>query len=114
MTTPNHTLRELSEAPSSVVHRVTVETGDTWDPTTVSLAVLQVSKPDGTTVTWSATMSEKTATGLTLTHPLAVGGTDVPLGSKGQLWSVKPKLTLPGGVLYARPVAISIIGSFDF
>lgn len=105
-------LRELQEAPASYVHTVTVSPAASWDPTTVTLGELLVKRADGTETTWSAVLSGASATQITLTHTLAASGTDIPRGTAGP-WSITPKLTLPGGVVYGASVDQTVKGLFD-
>ena len=112
MTVPASALYELAESPAAVQVAVTVAAGETWVPTDVTSATLLVRRADGTEVTWAATITAATLTSLTLLHTLAAGGLDVPRGSSGT-WSIRPRLVLPSGVIYGRPVALTVASAFQ-
>lgn len=112
MTVPTGALYELAEAPAAYSVVVSVATGEPWDPTTVTSAVLLMSKPDGTEVSWSTTLSAASPSSITLTHILAASGADLPRGSAGT-WVCRPKLTLPSGVVYGRPFNQYVAEAFE-
>lgn len=62
--------------------------------TTVTAASIRVRKPSGATQTWTATISDQTAAGLTATHTLQVGDLDEAGSYTGYLL-----MTVPGGVV---------------
>jgi hypothetical protein len=67
-------------------------------------ADLHVLRGDGTTETWTCTMSEQTATSLRLTHPWASTDTDTPF----EQLIVYARVTLPSGVRRLRPVRVTV------
>lgn len=104
-------LRELAEAPYAYRHIVTSD--GTWDPLTVSAAEILVRRPDGTETSWTVeTPLVASATEITLTHVLAAGGVDLPRGTSGT-WSFRPRLVVPGGVLYGAPVQLIVRSAFE-
>ena len=105
-------LRELAETPGVYVHTCTVAAGESWDPMAVTGATLLVYRPDGVEVTWTAAGSGATAAQVVLTHMLAVGGTDIPVGSSGT-WRIRPKLIGPFGVIYCTPVIVPVKARFE-
>ena len=79
------------------------------DLSTVTAAVLQAQRPDGTVVTWAATLSNKTTTTITVSHVYASDGSD--LNQQG-VWSVFAQLTLPGGSIDSDPIPLFVSGPF--
>lgn len=65
---------------------------DTFDFTTVSAAVMKITKPDGTKATWTTGLTAQSATGLTARHLFADGDLD-QVGSY-RVWLL---MTVPGG-----------------
>lgn len=74
------------------------------DLSTVSAASLAVSRPDRTETTWTAALSEQSATSLKLTHTFGSGETD----QAGDYYIV-PRLTVPGGTHRAERVILPIL-----
>lgn len=80
-------------APNAVRVRVDKAAGDTdYDPTAVTTATIEVTRPDGTTASWSTTLSSVSASGLTAAHTLAGGDLTV----SGD-YSYYVKLNVPSG-----------------
>lgn len=75
------------------------------DLSTVTGAVFNVRRADGTTTTWSAVITQQSTTQLTLTHVLQAG--DCPVGVAG-IYSIEPMLTVPAGPwpCLARPLHV--------
>ena len=97
----------LASAPYAV--EVDVTPSDTTpDLSVVSAASIDVIKADGTTVNWTATISNQTATTLRLTHVFAAAGADLP-GPAGYFLVLVPKLTTPSGVQYGVPVPLPVL-----
>ena len=94
-------------APESL--KVTVAQGSSGiDLTTVTAAQLLVKKPDGTTLSWSATISAATATSLTLTHVFSAADVDVT-----GIYVVVPKLTVPAGFVRGVPKKLTALDPFQ-
>lgn len=66
------------------------------DLSTVSDAKFEVLKPDGTIVEWAGSLSNQTATTLTVTYSLAASPSD--LADSG-IYKFFVKVTVPGGFL---------------
>ena len=103
-------LHELAEAPEAYRHTVTSD--GSWDPSTEYVsAVLLVKRGDGVETTWSTTVvGSPTTTTLVLQHMLA--STDLPRGSAGPI-TIRPKITLTTGVIYADAVSLNVKGVYD-
>lgn len=112
MTVPASALYELAESPAAVQVTVTVATGEAWVPADVTSATFLVRRADGEEVTWTAAILSTTSTSIVLSHTLAAGGTDVPRGTAGE-WAIRPRLVLPSGVIYGRPVSLSVVHAFQ-
>lgn len=80
-----------------------------FDMSTISAASLHVRKPDGTTTTWTASISLQTATSLRLTHTYAGG--DVALVGTYIVWAV---YTVPGGTIRSKPRVLVCKAEGDF
>lgn len=64
------------------------------DLSTVSAVSLQIRKPDGTTTSWSTTLSSQTATTLTATHSFSAAPSEI---DQAGTWKFYAKYTVPGG-----------------
>lgn len=74
-----------------------------YDLSTVTVAVLRVLKPDGTSATWTpATLSSQTATTLRVTHVFLMGEV-----SQDGAYSIYAKLTVPSGTIRTDPAAVT-------
>jgi len=71
----------------------------------VSAATISVTKPDGSTASWSATLSNQTATTLKLTHVLATDGTDVATPGR---YVLVAQLTTPAGLRISEPTHLYV------
>lgn len=95
-------------APATYRHTVTSKVVDL---TTVTAAALKVKGPDGVEVTWTAAIEAGATTGkLVAIHDFAADGSD--LAKKG-LHIIYAELTVPGGVLTSKPVAMTVKAKFD-
>jgi hypothetical protein len=63
------------------------------DLSTVTAATFQIRKPDGSTTSWTATLSNQTATTLTLTFTYGASSEIDQAGT----WHFYAKFTVPGG-----------------
>lgn len=93
-------------APDAYVMHVTPGTSG-LDLSTVTAAVLDVLLTDGTETTWTATMSNQTASTLTLTHILAVGDTP-QIG----LYRIYAALTVPSGTQRSDPETLDVLPKY--
>ena len=74
---------------------VTVVPGaSSLDLSTVSVATIEIRKPDGTTASWTTALSAQTATTLTLTHTFSAAPSEV---DQAGTWHFYAKFTVPGG-----------------
>lgn len=99
-------LRELAEAPFALSVEVTFPSG--FDTSTVDEVELTVSRPNGTTTTWTNAQLSfvRAPSSVTITRVFAAGGGDAPVGSAGT-WSVRPLCRLTGGgAVPGRTVAV--------
>mgnify|MGYP000308222165 CR=1 FL=1 len=81
--------------PNAVRVRVDKAADDTdYDPTAVTTATIEVTRPDGTSLSMSTSLSSVSASGLTVTHTLATGDLTV----SGD-YSFYVKLNVPSGWL---------------
>lgn len=80
------------------------------DLSTVTNAVFGVEKPDGTVVEWAATMSNQTATTLTLTYVLSALGTDVAIPGP---YAVVAFLEIPSGTVRTAPRLLTVMGMYE-
>jgi hypothetical protein len=85
---------------------IDVSSSDTVpDLTVVTEASVSVRKPDGTTDTWDATISNQTTSSLRVTHVYADDGTDIAdVGSYGLV----VVLTTPSGPRRCEPIALPV------
>ncbi len=104
-------LYEKQEAPDEYVLDVTPGPLGA-DLTLVDTAVFRVLQNNNLIATWAATLSNQTATTLTLTHVLAAGGLDVP--ERGT-YTVFARLALAGGGGFVRtqPRELVVRGEFE-
>lgn len=79
----------------------------TVDLTTVSAAVFKMKRPDGSVVTWTATLSAASQTSLTLTYLYAAGDL-VQLGQ----WTAVANMTVPGGTVKSDPMSFTVVDEF--
>jgi hypothetical protein len=94
-------------APDAYVLDITPGT-PAFDLSTVSAALLRVRAPDGTTATWSATMSNQTATTLTLTHVMSATDVENP-----GVYHIYASLTVAGGTKRTATIAQTFKGEFE-
>ena len=73
--------------------------------TTVTAVSFDVTKPDGSTTAWSATISEAIPTQLTATHTFDVGGLEVAVAGR---YVLVPQLTVPAGMRRAQPINLTV------
>lgn len=78
------------------------------DLTTVSAATLQVRMPDGTSTTWTATISSQTTPSLVLTHNYVAND----LAQAGD-YSVYATMTVPAGTIESHPEVLRVRPKFD-
>lgn len=93
-------------APESLVLIVTNGSSGV-DMTTVSAVSMSVQKPDGSTTTWTASISGATTSQLTATHnmPASPGPSDVTLVGE---YSVVVVCTLPSGIIRSTPLLLVV------
>jgi hypothetical protein len=70
-----------------------VQGASSLDMSTITAATFQIRKPDGTTTSWTATLSAQDTDSLTLTHTFA-SSTEV---DQAGTWHFYAKYTIPGG-----------------
>lgn len=100
----------LARAPNAFVWNGTPEALSGLDLSTVSSASFAVKKPDGTETTWAATITNKTASTITLTH-IFVNGVSVDTSGT---WIVLPLLIVPAGVVGPEhPIALTVSGKYE-
>lgn len=78
-----------------------------FDFTTVTDADIVILKPSGATETWSGTISDQTAAGMTVTHTLSAGDLDEAGTYLGYV-----SMTVPGGTLRSDTNRISVVDEF--
>ena len=98
-----------AKAPEAYVLNVTPGTSGV-DLSTVTAAVLSVRLPDGTETTWTADMTNQTATTLTLTHTFDSLGAET--ASAGP-YAVSAALTLPSGTVRTEPQRLAVKGEYE-
>jgi hypothetical protein len=95
---------EGTVAPAALVIDVVPSALTVPDLSVATDADLHVLRGDGTTETWTCTMSDQTSTSLRLTHPWDSTDTDTPF----EQIIIYARLTLPSGVRRLRPARITV------
>lgn len=81
------------------------------DMTTVTAAVFLIEKPNGSTVSWTASISGATTTQLTLTHQFnTIGFSEVDVDGE---YHVYARLTVPGGFMGTTRVNVPVKDEFE-
>lgn len=71
-----------------------VQGASSLDMTTISAATFEIRKPDGTTTSWTAALSNQTTNTLTMTHTFSAAPSEL---DKAGTWHFYAKYTIPGG-----------------
>ena len=97
-------------APEVLIIDLTPAVAADMDLSTVSAASLKVQTPQNgyAEETWSASISNKTATTLRLTHTFATGEVDV-----AGLYTVVAILTCTGGTVKSDPKSFQVLGKYE-
>lgn len=93
-------------APEALTLKVT-PSNQLPDLSTVTSATIDILKPDGNEVTWTAALSEQSASGITLTHLYDAGDID----NEGQ-FVARGMLVAPAGVFRCEPKAFDAISEY--
>jgi hypothetical protein len=101
-------LREGDVAPKAFILNLKPEDVAMANLSTVTSAVLNVRRGDGTITTWTATLSNQTSTTLTLTHLLGVG--DVTTAG---VYVIRATLTLTAGTVRSEPQRLRVLGFYE-
>ncbi len=74
------------------------------DLSVITAADLEVHSPDGTTATWTCTITSKTALLLVLTHPYIASDT-----ARLVSFRILARVTIPAGVVRARTCILAVV-----
>lgn len=105
-TTADATIHQAAVAPYALRYDVTSTSGE-FDLSTVTAGEFHILRGNGSEDTWSAGISNQTATSLRLTHVFI--STDVP---DVETVVVEPHLTTPSGVLVCEPKTLRVREKF--
>lgn len=101
------TVRSGAVAPEAYVLDVTPGSSGV-DLSTVTAAVFNVRRPDGTTTTWTATRSNQTSSTLKMTHTFVAADTN----QQGE-HRVYAALTIPSGTVRTAPQTVNVLPEYQ-